>query len=198
MASRAVRWERQPRIRLPAPARGRTLAAVATVQVRRTYLQMARADDLVPMRADDPRVRFDHAVECPASFYLYLYREVGRPWHWVDRLGWSEDDARRHLARADVGVWVLVYDGSPAGFFELAAHEDGSTEIAYLGLLPEFIGRRLGKVLVTAAVEAAWARGANRVWLHTCTLDHPSALSSYTARGFRPFKEETYTADISV
>lgn len=183
---------------MPALARGRTLAAVATVEVRRTYLQMTRPDELTPVRAADPRVRFDRARECPASFYRYLYREVGRPWHWVDRLGWSEEEVRRHLARPEVGVWVMVHDGSPAGFFELTTHDDGSTEIAYLGLLAEFTGRGLGKALVTAAVEEAWGRGANRVWLHTCTLDHPAALSSYLARGFRPFKEETYTADLGI
>lgn len=167
-----------------------------TVEVKRTYLQMTRPDELRPIRSDDPCVRIEPAVDCPASFYRYLYREVGRPWHWLDRLGWSEEEIRAHLAKPDVAVWVMYHRGSPAGYFELQRHEDGSTEIAYLGLLPEFVGRGLGKPLMTAAVEQAWAGGAHRVWLHTCTLDHTCALPGYLARGFRPFKEVTYTAAI--
>lgn len=170
--------------------------AVPTVEVRRTYLQMTRPDELEPVHASDPRVRIERTAALPAAFYRYLYREVGRPWHWIDRLGWRDDDVRRHLARREVGVWLLYHAESPAGFFELCGHEDGSTEVAYLGLLPEFVGQGLGKPLITAAVEEAWAGGANRVWLHTCTLDHPKALAGYIARGFRPFKEETYQVDL--
>ena len=70
---------------------------------------------------------------------------------------------------------------------------DGSVEIAYFGLLPEFIGRGYGKHLLTEAVERAWSAGARRVWLHTCSLDDPAALPNYRARGFRPFREETYS-----
>jgi GNAT superfamily N-acetyltransferase len=169
---------------------------VPTVEVQRTYLQMMRPDELEPVRAGDPAVRIERATGLAPSFYRYLYREVGRPWHWIDRLSWSEEDVRRHLARPEVAVWLLHCADAPAGFFELRRHEDGSTEVAYLGLLPEFVGRGLGKPLITAAVEAAWAGGANRVWLHTCTLDHPQALASYIARGFRPFKEETYPVDL--
>lgn len=169
---------------------------MATVEVRRTYLEMTRPEELRPARCDDPRVRVERLADCPPPLYRHLYREVGRPWHWVDRLGWSEEEVRRHLARPEVGVWVIYDADAPAGYFELRGHDDGSAEVAYLGLLPAFTGRGLGGALITAAVEAAWATGASRVWLHTCTLDHPAALASYRARGFRPFREETYTATL--
>jgi GNAT superfamily N-acetyltransferase len=90
---------------------------------------------------------------------------------------------------------VLSCDGAPAGYFELRRCEDGSTEIAYFGLLPEFKGRGFGKHLLTLAAQTAWARGARRLWLHTCTLDDPAALPNYQKRGFRPFKQETYWVD---
>jgi GNAT superfamily N-acetyltransferase len=80
-----------------------------------------------------------------------------------------------------------------AGYFELREHDDGSVEIAYFGLLPAFIGRGWGKYLLTRATQAAWELGPNRVWLHTCTLDHPSALPNYLKRGFRPVRTEVYT-----
>jgi GNAT superfamily N-acetyltransferase len=86
----------------------------------------------------------------------------------------------------------MTYDDQTAGYFELRKCEDGSTEIAYFGLLPAFIGRGLGKHLLTSATEQAWADGAKRVWLHTCTLDDPSAMPNYLKRGFRPFRTELY------
>ncbi len=87
---------------------------------------------------------------------------------------------------------MLRVNGETAGYFELRRHDDGAVEIAYFGLLPAFTGQGLGKFMLTKAVERAWARGANRVWLHTSSLDHSSALSNYLARGFSIWKQETY------
>jgi GNAT superfamily N-acetyltransferase len=86
----------------------------------------------------------------------------------------------------------MTYEGTKAGYFELRKCADGSTEVAYFGLLPEFIGRGLGKHLLTYAVQQAWSDGANRVWLHTCTLDDAAAKPNYIRRGFKPFKTEHY------
>ncbi|PYS26240.1 MAG: N-acetyltransferase, partial [Acidobacteria bacterium] len=98
--------------------------------------------------------------------------------------------------RPEISLWLMTCDEAPAGYFELRRCEDGSTEIAYFGLLPEFIGRGFGKHLLTCAAEQAWADGANRVWLHTCTLDDQAAMPNYLTRGFRPYKTEKYTAEL--
>jgi GNAT superfamily N-acetyltransferase len=95
-----------------------------------------------------------------------------------------------------VTLHLLSVAGAPAGYFELERHPDDSVEIAYFGLLPEFLGRGLGKHLLSRATEAAWALGPKRVWLHTCTLDDVAALPNYLARGFRPFKTETYETEM--
>jgi ribosomal protein S18 acetylase RimI-like enzyme len=162
-------------------------------EVRRTYLEMTARTDLRPARSGHTYARVERVEACPASFYRYLYSEVGRAYQWVDRLPWTDDEIRAHLATPGVSVWLLTVRNAPAGFFELKAAGDGSTEIAYFGLLPEFIGHGYGKHLLTEAVERAFDEGAGRVWLHTCTLDDPAALPNYLARGFRAFKEETYT-----
>lgn len=166
------------------------------VQVVRTYLEMTSPEALSPAARPDARARVERVEECPPSFFRYLYAAVGGPYHWVDRLPWTDDDVRRYLATPGVSLWVLSFAGAPAGYFELKRHDEGSVEIAYFGLLPEFIGRGLGKYLLTEGVRQAWAFGARRVWLHTCTLDGPAALPNYRARGFRPFKEEVYTVDL--
>ena len=162
------------------------------IEVTRTYLQLARPEDLNPARANDARVRIDHVAECPASFGRYLYGEVGRLYHWIDRLPWTDDQIRAHYARPQITLWVMYSEGAPAGYFELEKHDDGSIEIAYFGLMQEFLGRGLGKHLLSVAAEQAWSDGANRVWLHTCTLDDPAALPNYLKRGLQPFKQETY------
>lgn len=170
--------------------------ARSRIAVTRTYLEMTRPGDLLAARLDDSTVQVERALDCPASFFRYLYAEVGRRYHWVDRLGWTDDQLRARLHHRGVSLWVMRVKGSPAGYFELERHRDGSVEVAYFGLLPEFIGRGLGKHLLTVAVETAWSQNARRVWLHTCTLDDPAALPNYRARGFRPYKEEVYEADV--
>jgi GNAT superfamily N-acetyltransferase len=83
----------------------------------------------------------------------------------------------------------------PGRYFEFKPHGDGSVEIACFGLLPEYIGRGWGKYLLSEAVREAWRERPTRVWLHTCTLDHPAALPNYLERGFRAVREESYTVD---
>jgi len=104
----------------------------------------------------------------------------------------TDDEIRAHLARPEISLHLFSCRGAPAGYFELARCEDRSAEIAYFGLLPEFIGRGLGKHLLTCATEEAFATGATRVWLHTCSLDDPAALPNYQKRGFLPFRTEMY------
>jgi len=161
------------------------------INVVRTYVEMTSPADLVPEGTPGPGIRLERVLECPWHFFRYLYTEVGRQYHWIDRLSWTEEQFRDYLAGPSE-VWLLSVHGAPAGFFELRGHEDGSLEIAYFGLLPEFVGKGLGKYLLTRAVEEAWARKASRVWLHTCTLDHPGALPNYLKRGFRKVRDESY------
>ena len=151
---------------------------------------------LRPARAASSCARVEQVRNCPASFWRYLYSEVGREYRWTDRLPWTDAEIRAYLDDPAVSLWLLTVDGAPAGYFELRREADGAVEIVYLGLLKDFTGRGLGGHLLTEAVERAWAAGATRVWLHTCTLDHPAALPNYLARGFHVFKEEEYEAPI--
>jgi GNAT superfamily N-acetyltransferase len=161
-------------------------------QAVRTFLEMRDRAALRPVRLADAAIRVEQVHGCPPSFWRYLYTEVGRPYRWVDRLPWSDDDVRSYLADPAVALWVMWVAGAPAGYFELRRDDSGSVEIAYFGLLNDFTGRGLGGHLLTEAVEQAWALEATRVWLHTSTLDHPAALPNYLKRGFTAFHAETY------
>ena len=166
-----------------------------TTIVTRTYLEMRASSELNAARSDDPLIKIEQQRDCSVDLFRFLYREVGRNYFWIDRLPWSDEQITAYLEEPEVSLWVMTYDDDIAGYFELKKEPDGSTEVAYFGLMPQFIGRGLGKHLLTSAVEQAWADGAKRVWLHTCTDDDPAALPNYLKRGFQPFRTETYTVE---
>jgi GNAT superfamily N-acetyltransferase len=163
-----------------------------TIDVTRTYLEMETREHLVPAATPNPTPRIDQLGFCPTAFFRYLYAEVGRDYQWTDRLSWTDEQVRAYLDAGDVTLYVLYVDGAPGGYFELRSHADGSIEIAYFGLMREYIGRGFGGHLLTQAIEAAWRHQPTRVWLHTCTLDHAGALPNYLKRGFQPVRQESY------
>jgi len=163
------------------------------VRAVRTYLQMTDPSQLTGEPAAPSNVTLDRERSCPPPLWRRLYTEVGRDYHWVDRLAWSDDDITRYLGDPAMELWILREAGDPAGYFELRRDEEGGIEIAYFGLLPAFTERGLGRYLLTAAVTRAWELGAKRVWVHTSSLDHSSALPNYLARGFSVWKQEVYT-----
>ena len=171
------------------------MTLATTIEVTRTYLEMRHPAELRGVKLDDPLIEIEFQPDCSVELFRFLYVEVGKNYHWFDRLPWTDEDIRAYLSQPEISVWLMTYDKEIAGYFELRKCADGATEIAYFGLMPEFIGRGLGKHLLTSAVEQAWADGANRVWLHTCTLDDAAALPNYLKRGFKPFKTETYRTD---
>jgi N-acetylglutamate synthase-like GNAT family acetyltransferase len=101
-----------------------------------------------------------------------------------------------YLERPAVDTWVLHVAGTPAGYVELEVQPDDNVELAYFGLLPRFTGQRLGGYLLSVGVAHAWEQGARRVWVHTCSLDGPTALANYQARGFRVYDQRTEWQDL--
>ena len=158
----------------------------------RTFLEMRNASALRTDSIVDPSVRVERVLDCPASFWRYLYTEVGRAYRWEDRLGWTDDEIRAYLDDPRVSLFLLTVSGAPAGYFELRRDDDSGMEIVYFGLLPEFTGRGFGKALLGEAVRRAWETGPSRVWLHTNLLDHPAALPNYLKRGFSISHTEPY------
>jgi GNAT superfamily N-acetyltransferase len=158
----------------------------------RTYLEMRDRASLRPARVDIPHVVVSRVEAPDPSLWRWLYTEVGREYRWFDRLGWTDTEARTYLEDPHVSLWLLTLEDATAGYFELRREDGGAVEIVYFGLLPAFTGRGLGGHLLTEAVERAWSLDATRVWLHTCTFDHPAAIPNYVRRGFSIFKTEQY------
>lgn len=161
----------------------------------RTYLEMRSPADLVHAPSPDGEWRVERMRDCAPEFWRFLYAEVGREYHWVDRLPWSLEEIQAYVNDPAVSVWLLSVWSSPAGYFELR-HDGDDVELVYFGLLRHFHGRGLGGHLLTYAVQRAWETGATRVWVHTNTLDHAAALPNYLKRGFRVFKTEDYLVEV--
>ena len=152
--------------------------------------------DSVPVLDLDRPYRLEQIKHPTPEFSRFLYISVGSPWQWYMRLPWRYSQWLAAVSRPELETWVAYCDGVPAGYFELERQAHGSVEIAYFGLVPAFIGRGMGKALLEDAIRRAWHIGGRRVWLHTCSLDHPGALSNYLARGFKVFKEEHIVDDL--
>jgi GNAT superfamily N-acetyltransferase len=152
---------------------------------------MRSLQELRPKRSDDPRFWIGEATVKQWQFNRFLYLTVGEPWAWNDKRSWSADQWRDYAESERLRTFAGYYDASPAGYYELRLDDEGGVEIAYFGLLASFLGRGLGGALLTSAIEEAWQMTATRVWVHTCTLDHPAALGNYLARGMKIYKTET-------
>lgn len=166
--------------------------------VRTTFLEMRTPEALRPSIRIPAEVLLLKAGTPRPELSRFLYTAVGGDWYWRDRLPWTWSDWMAWLDRPEVETWVAYHRGTPAGYFELEAQEGGDVEIAYLGLLPGFDGAGLGGYLLTQAVHRGFRMrpGVARVWVHTCTLDHPLALVNYLARGFEVFQEEETDVDL--
>ena len=153
------------------------------------YLESRNGADLKP--ASDPGgVQVVEARVKQWQFNRFLYQLVGSPWEWTDKLGWSDQQWREYAEADNLRTWVAWVDGSPAGYFELQLQPGNDVEIRYFGLAPGFIGRGIGGYLLTETIRKAWDWGATRVWVHTCSLDHESALANYQARGLHLYHTE--------
>ena len=164
-------------------------------QIEITYLEMTSPEELRPAHRIDVDFPIRQArVPCP-ELNRFLYTAVGGDWFWIDRLSWTYDRWLAWLSRSEVETWIGYLEETPAGYFELEKQTGGNVELSYFGLLPQFIGRGLGGVLLTRAIERAWEIGASRVWVNTCDLDGPASLANYQARGFRIFRTEKLEKD---
>ncbi|WP_328332766.1 MULTISPECIES: GNAT family N-acetyltransferase [unclassified Streptomyces] len=170
-----------------------------TVTVTTWYLEQTSPADLRPAAEPAGDIRIVRAEVPSPEFSRYLYASVGGDIRWTDRLSMPYAQWQELLARPGTETWVAYDRGTPAGYVELCAHDDGAVEIMYFGLIPAFRGRRIGGHLLTYGIRRAWdladrtpGRAATeRVWVHTCSKDGAHAMDNYLSRGFRLFRTET-------
>lgn len=160
------------------------------------FLELRARDALRRAPVPQPAPQILRAALPSPALNRFLYTSVGGAWHWHDRLAWDWARWMQWLDRPALQTWVMYVEGTPAGYFELEKQADDDVELAYFGIAPAFLGRKLGGHLLTVAIEQAWAMSAQRVWVHTCSLDHPAALANYRARGMMLYREETAQKEV--
>jgi GNAT superfamily N-acetyltransferase len=171
-------------------------AHVTTVTT--TYLEMTTPAELRPKRIADPRFRIEQVAPVDWRLNRHMYCAVGEPWQWLEKRAWTDGQWRDYAESDRLRTFVAYYDDSPAGYYELRRDDGGGIEIVYFGLLPQFVGKGFGSALLTSALEEAWRMAPSRVWLHTCSLDHPAALANYQARGMKIYRIETKERTITL
>jgi ribosomal protein S18 acetylase RimI-like enzyme len=163
-----------------------------TQEVHRNYLEINSIEDLNDV--NDPTEEYSLNLLEPQNFQLnkFFYKNIGKKHKWIDRLVWTENQWMDYVSSEKVKTYVLKYKGDLVGFFELIFHsEENEVEIAYFGILEEYQNKKLGSYLLSQAIQKSFKRDINRVWVHTCSLDHKNALNNYIARGMKIFKTET-------
>ena len=163
-----------------------------TQEVKRNYLEINSLKDL--NQGSKPSDDYSLNLLCPINFQLnkFFYKNIGNKHKWVDRLIWTEEKWIEYLSSKNVKTYVLKYKKDLVGFFELIYHQEKKeTEIAYFGILEEYQNKKLGSYLLSEAIKKAFKGNIDRVWVHTCSLDHKNALNNYIARGMKIFKSET-------
>ncbi|OFW44660.1 MAG: hypothetical protein A3J29_19290 [Acidobacteria bacterium RIFCSPLOWO2_12_FULL_67_14b] len=151
-----------------------------------TFLDMTVPPDRYPPAPVEQALSIVALRSPPLHYYRYLMDRVGRQWNWVDALRRPDSELAAYLAHPDRDLRVLHAEGIPAGFFELFSKPD-FVEIAYFGLMPHMVGCGVGRWFLGEASRLAWAKGASRIGVKTCTGDDPAALALYREFGFRPF-----------
>ncbi len=165
-----------------------------TEEVKRNYLEIKSPQDL--KEGIKPSSDYSLNLINPINFQLnkFFYKNIGKKHKWVDRLVWSEKKWIEYLSSEKVRTYVLKYKDDLVGFFELIFHsKNNETEIAYFGLLEEYQNKKLGSYLLSEAIKKSFEKEVDRVWVHTCSLDHKNALQNYLSRGMKVFKEEIIT-----
>ena len=160
-------------------------------RIDRNYLEIQSIDDLVESKS--PSDKFTIDLINPANFQLnkFFYKNIGKKHKWVDRLIWNEQNWIDYVSSEKVKTYVLKNKDDLVGFFELIFHfEKKEVEIAYFGILEEYQNKKLGSFLLSEAIKKSFDENINRVWLHTCSLDHKNALGNYISRGMKIFKSE--------
>ena len=163
-----------------------------TEEVQRNYLEINSIQDL--NKVLEPEGNYSLDLLDPLNFQLnkFFYKSIGKKYKWIDRLVWAEAQWIDYVSNKNVKTYVFKLKNNLAGFFELISNDEKKeVEIAYFGLLEEFQNKKLGSYLLSQAIKKSFKGSINRVWLHTCSLDHKNALNNYIARGMKIFKSET-------
>ena len=160
-------------------------------KIDRYYLEISIEDNFkIKLKPSE-----DYKIELLESnnFELnkFFYKQIGKKYQWIDRLTWKNSDWIKYVSNKKLKTFILKKNKDLVGYFELILKvEVNESEIAYLGILEEYFHKGCGGYLLSEAIINSFKLGVKRVWVHTCSLDHPNAIENYKSRGMSIFKTE--------
>ena len=158
----------------------------------RNYLEIKSLNQLSEIKKSGDNYSLNQVIPNDFQLNKFFYKQIGKNYQWVDRLIWTDKNWIEYVSSPNLFTFVLKNNDDIAGFFELMYHKDKlETEIAYLGLLKEYIGKKLGGYMLSEAIKKSFSYNVKRVWAHTCSLDHKNALKNYLSRGMKIYNTET-------
>ena len=163
-----------------------------STEINRYYLEINSSEEIKEIGNLSPEFKILNLK--PPNFQLnkFFYKNIGKKHRWTDRLIWTDLQWIDYVQDKKTDTFVLKKDTDMVGYFELIHHQNtNEVEIAYLGLLEEYINKKLGSHLLYIALKKSFLKSPKRVWVHTCSLDHKNALNNYLSRGMKVFKQET-------
>ena len=160
-------------------------------KIIRNYLEIKSIEELKAKKKPDDRYTIQKVFPNDFQLNKFFYKQVGRDYHWNDRLAGNDKKWTDYVSNPNVFTFVLKENEDIAGFFELIYHKEKfEMEIAYLGLLNNYMTKKLGGYILTEAIKISFSYKINRVWVHTCSLDHKNALKNYISRGMSIYNTE--------
>ena len=163
-----------------------------TEKIFRNYLELKSLEDFKSV--NKPLKDYSVKLLKTKDFQLnkFFYKNIGKNCQWVDRLVWTDLKWMNYTSDKKLSTYILKHKDEMAGYFELLFNQNNKeAEIAYFGILEEYFGKKLGSYLLSEAIKYSFTMGSQRVWVHTCSLDHKNALGNYLSRGMKIFKSET-------
>ena len=158
----------------------------------RNYLEIKSLNQLSEIKKSGDNYSLNQVIPNDFQLNKFFYKQIGKNYHWVDRLVWTDKNWIEYVSSPNLFTFVLKNNDDIAGFFELIYHKNRSeTEIAYFGLLKEYFGKKLGGYMLSEAIKKSFSFNVKRVWAHTCSLDHKNALKNYLSRGMKIYNTET-------
>jgi len=159
--------------------------------IDRFYLHLLSVRDLNQSNCKEINLEVQIEKKPTIDLCKFFYKEVGINFFWRDRLKWSDQDWLDYINSDFFKLYILKHNNKLAGYYELLYEpKTNSMEIPYFGIFKEFYGKKIGGYLLTEALSTSFKQKITKVWVHTCTLDHPNALKNYLARGMKIFKTE--------
>ena len=160
------------------------------ISVKRNFLELKNINELI--KKNKPEDNYSIEKTKP-DFQLnrFFYKQIGKKYRWTDRLTWTDLQWSNYVSNKNLETYIIKNNKDLVGYFELIHHPvKNETELAYLGLFEDYFGKGVGGYALTTAIVKSFEKKIKRMWVHTCTLDHPNAIKNYLARGMKIFKEE--------